>query len=89
VAHVFANYKSNKYSLRIIILPMEFEVKIVSYDPGKSEDVPTPVEKQYISKGMPKFNVKEFRGKDYAEIKNVECSDGLKWQICITIDNNR
>jgi len=68
---------------------MEFDVKIVSYDPGKSEDVPTPAIQQYVSKGVPKFNVKDFKGMDYAEIKNVECTDGLKWQICITIDNQR
>lgn len=67
---------------------MEFDVKIVSYDPGKSEDVPTPTVQQYMSSGVPRFNVKDFRGMDYVEIKNVE-SEGLKWQVCITIDNRR
>lgn len=66
---------------------MDFEVKILHHDNGKVEDVPTPVEKQFLSKGVPIFNPKGFRGMDYVNIKNIEDEQGFKWQICVTIDN--
>jgi len=68
---------------------MEREIKINIIDLGKIEEIPTPSEKMVLSKGVPIFDIKGFKGLDYVNIKVVEDQEGLKWQICTTIDNRR
>lgn len=65
---------------------MACEVKII--DVGKEEIIETPSIKSLGSNAMSHFDAREFKHKNLIQVKNVE-EEGFKFQILITIDNNK
>lgn len=65
---------------------MEYEVKIISYDPGKSEDVDTP---PIINQKIHLIDKYQSEKDKNVELKNVKCEDGFTWQISINFNSDR